>query len=148
MSMPLTTIIEEHETFRKACEIINEKLSTIFRHANISAVEIMSLWRKLYNLPQIGGYVSSAVTFQPVKIVAPGGMKVETKWYGNGASGQPLYFTVMDGDGTGALKFYYEYRPHEISLETVKKLHAYMLKALEAGIKNDEITIGELLNIE
>jgi hypothetical protein len=54
----------------------------------------------------------------------------------------------MDGDGTGALKFYYEYQTRNITLNTVRKLHSYMMKALKAAVENDEITVGEVLDIE
>lgn len=69
-------------------------------------------------------------------------------WYGNGASGLAVYLTVMDGDDTGGLKFYYEYQTHAVTMETINKLHSYMMKMLEAGVSNDEITVGELLKID
>lgn len=147
--MPFRTIFNEDETFKKACEIINEKQTTIYRHSSIDPLEVMSIWKGIYDLPQIGAYSGASVTFQPVKLVLPGqDIKIESKWYGNGAASQDLYLTVMDGDGTGSLKFYYEYLVHKVPLENIEKLHEYMIKAIEAGIANNEITIGELLSIE
>jgi hypothetical protein len=144
----LRTIFEENDTIKKACETINEKQTAIYRHACIDSLEVMGIWRKLYNTSRLGEYAVASLSFQPVKIVPPPGMKLETKWYGNGATQQVIYTTIMDGDGTGSLKVYYEYRIHDVTLETVQKLHAYMMKFFEAATSRDEITIGELLRID
>ncbi|GKU25880.1 condensation domain-containing protein [Clostridium folliculivorans] len=146
--MPLRIILNGTHTFNGACELISEKQNEIYRHSSISPLEIMDLWHELFNIPQIGTYFSTSLTFQPVKLVSPNGVKIETKWYGNGAAANPLYLTVMDGDGTGSLKFYYEYQTHKISFDTIQKLHAHMLKVFEAGTSNPYITIDALLNID
>lgn len=145
--MPLRIIYEEKTTFKEACEIISEKQTKIYRHASIDPLEVMGIWKKIFNVPQIGTYLSTSLTFQPVKLVSPSGVQIETKWYGNGAAANPLYLTVMDGDGSGSLKFYYEYQTHCINSDTIQKLHSHMLKVFEAGVSNQDITIGELLNI-
>lgn len=142
------TTFEEDDTFKKACEVIGEKQAAVYRHASIDSLEVMDILKNSFNVPEIGTYISSAVSYQPVRLVPPNGIKIETKWYGNGAIGNPLFLTVMDGDGTGAFKFHYEYQTHCITLETIQKLHSYMMKFLEAGIANGEITIGDLLKIE
>lgn len=147
--MPFRTIIEEDVSFKRACEIINEKQTTIYRHSAIDPLEVMSIWKKAYSLPQIGAYAGASVTFQPVKLALPNqDIKIESKWYGNGAASQDLYLTVMDGDGTGSLRFYYEYIVHNVPLENIENLHNYMIKTIEAGIANNDITIKELLSIE
>lgn len=146
--MPFWLIYEGHETFRELSKIIQEKQMAVFRHAEIDPLEVMGMLKKKYNAGRFDSYATASVTFQPVQLTGPEGVKIETKWYGNGVAAQPFYLTVMDGDGTGGLKFYYEYQTHHISLETVKRLHGYMMKVIEAGIENDEITINDLLRIE
>lgn len=145
--MPFITIFEESDTFKKSCEAIMEKQSSIYRHVEINPLEVMNMWKKFFNVPQIGTFFAGSVTFQPVKLVSPEGTKIETKWYGNGTASQPLYITVMDGDGDGSLKFYYEYQIHQVTFETIRCLHSYMMMVIEAGITNDEITVGELLRL-
>jgi hypothetical protein len=83
-----------------------------------------------------------------VKLAAPIGMNTETKWYGNGATQQVIYPTFSDSDGSGAMKVYYEYRLHDVSLETVERLHAYLLKFFESVVSKNDITLAELLRIE
>lgn len=146
--MPFRTIIEDGCTFKEACEITAEKQNEIYRHADMDPLEVMGMWRKAYNVPQIGSYQGAAITFQPVKMESPDGSKIETKWYGNGTASQTIYFTIMDGDGTGSLKLYYEYQTHKVTYETIQKLHSYLLKVLETGTSSDEVTIGDLLKIE
>jgi hypothetical protein len=145
--LPFRTIIEESETFKGACEIICEKQSAVYRHANMDPLEVMSMWQKAYSVPQTASYLGTAITFQPVKLVMPNGLNLETKWYTNGTASQPIYFTVMDGDGTGSLKLYYEYQISKVSLDTINKVHAYILRAIEAGVSREDVTIGEILKI-
>jgi hypothetical protein len=145
--MPLQVILNDNINFKEACEVISEKQTEIYRHSTINPLEVMNIWRRLYNVPEIATYLSTSLTFQPVKLVSPNGVKIQTKWYGNGAAANPLYLTVMDGDGTGSLKFYYEYQTHSISLDTVQKLHSHMLKVLENGVNNPDLTIYELQRI-
>ncbi|MCM0648123.1 condensation domain-containing protein [Clostridium swellfunianum] len=146
--LPFRTIIEESDTFKEACETISEKQNSIYRHADMDPLEVMGMWKKAYNIPQAGTYLGASITFQPVKLVSPDGINIETKWYSNGTASQPIYFTVMDGDGTGALKMYYEYQTSKVSTDTITRMHSYMLKVLEEGVTKEDITIGDILKLE
>jgi hypothetical protein len=146
-AFPFRTIIDENMTFESACEIISERQLSMYRHSNIDYEEVMSIWHGLYTTPPLGEYTTALLTYQPVKQVSPSGEQLYTKWYGNGALGISLYLTVMDGDGTGSLKFYYEYQTHRISFETIQNLHSYLMRLFETGTANPDITIGELLNL-
>lgn len=145
--MPFRTVLDENMTFKSACEIISEKQAAIYRHSNINPLEVMNIWKGLYGTPQLGTYLTVTLTYQPVKLTSPNGIPLQTKWYGNGAFGSPLYLTVMDGDGDGSLKFYYEYQTHNVSFKTIQNLHSYMMKVFEAGINTDEITLDNLLDL-
>ena len=72
------------------------------------------------------------------------GPAIETRWYSNGAAAQPFYLTVMDGDGTGGLKCYYEYMSNVIQPERVADVHRSMTKVMVEGAKNPDITLKEL----
>ncbi|NLA85272.1 MAG: hypothetical protein GX854_12345 [Clostridiales bacterium] len=144
---PFRTIFEEEDTFKKACQVISEKQTEVYRHAEVDPLKNLGIWKEMFNISHVETYCAGTITFQPVNL-SSGEFNVESKWYGNGTSAQPLYLTVMDGDGTGALKFYYEYQTRNITLNTVRKLHSYMMKALKAAVENDEITVREVLDIE
>src|SRR5690554_4993907 len=98
-----------------------------------------------YNIPRIGAHCFSALTFQPVKLSIEG-IKIHTKWYSNGTAPNPIYITVMDDDGSGGFKFYYEYQTAIVSQATLRDLHDFMMGFIETGINNNDITIGELMD--
>lgn len=89
-------------------------------------------------------YRSVAMTFQPVPMKIEGVPEIETRWYSNGAVAQPLYLTIMDGDGTGGLKVYYEYMSNTISKEKIADLHRYMTYVMVEGAKNPQIRLRDL----
>ena len=101
-----------------------------------------------YNIDQGFGYSPGSLTFQPIPLTGVNGTKLQTKWYPNGGAPNIFYLTIMDDDGSGALRFYYEHQISQVKRETLVRLHAYMEKVIEKGISNKEITIKELLEIE
>ncbi|HBT19489.1 MAG TPA: hypothetical protein DEA52_05475 [Clostridiaceae bacterium] len=87
------------------------------------------------------------MTYQPVSMHIHGGPEIETRWYSNGAVSQPLYLTIMDGDGQGGLKVYYEYMSNVITSEKIKDIHRCMLLFMTEGAKNPQITLRELFDL-
>lgn len=144
---PFRTIFEENISIKKALELITQELTAMYRHAAMDPMEVLAMWKNMYHASELQEYTTTALTYQPVKLDYPG-MKIETKWYGNGALGIPFFLTVMDGDAAGGLKFHYEYQTHIITVDKVQKFHSYIMKAIQAAITKDEMTIGELLSIE
>ncbi len=146
--LPFRTILDESTTFKDSLEMLAEKQSSIYKHSAINPLENMGIITKAYNKKPTEAYASGSLTFQPIPIVHPNGAKIHSKWYCNGASSNYFYMTVMDDDGSGALRFYYEYKKTIVSVESIRELHSYMLKFIETGLNNKDITIGELLSLE
>lgn len=146
--MLFRTIIEEDTSFKEACAYINERQIITYRHSEINTFEVIEIMQEKYNLSKTLTYFASTITFQPVSLNTGEGMNIETKWYGNGTASQPIYLTVMDGDGSGGLKFYYEYHTSIISYERIQELHSYIMRFIEAGVNNPELSIGDLLDLE
>lgn len=140
---PFITNIDDSENFEEACKKISQRQTGSYRHISIDPLEQLDIMKKVYKLPELGSFSSASLTFQPVKLNI-NNMKFETKWYGNGASGNPLYITVMDGDGSNGLKFYYEYQTHNISRETINELHNFIVNFIDKGIKDMNTTIGRI----
>lgn len=142
------TNLPETMTFREALDFLSEKQMNLYRHMEFSPLEMFGLeYKNLPNYKPGSNYRAATMTFQPVPMEGPHGERVSTKWYCNGAAGQPFYLTIMDGDGTGALRCYYEYLTHVIKPETVRKCHGFMMQVLKAGMINPDITIKELLDL-
>ncbi len=107
-----------------ADEQISNKLNTIFRHANIDPQEVTQILKDKFGLPHLGTYFIGIMTFQPVKLQLNDGTRIETMWYGNGTIATQFYLTVMDGDSSGGLKFYYEYQKSALA---IRPLNAFII---------------------
>lgn len=141
------TIMDEDISFKDACNLMLEKQNSIYRHADISPFEFIALSKKRWNIKSNEGYHGLSVTFQPVPMTFENGMKASTRWHSTGAASNSMYLTVMDGDGTGALRCYYEYLDKIISEETVANMHRYIVKVMRAGLANPEIKLKTLLDL-
>ena len=146
-AFPFRTVFEESMTVREALEQIKSTQAEIYRHIDLDFMEIGKIEREKFNIGPIGGYDSAMFTFQPLSTVSSDKSAIYTNWYDNEAFSGVLYLTVMDGDGTGALKCYYQYRVSTISEDTLKKLHSYIKNSILAAVENDKLTIGGILDL-
>ncbi len=146
--LPFRTNIGEDTTFMEALNIIAEKQSSVYRHSAINPLEVLNIIRTTYNIELGFVYSTGSLTFQPIPLKGVNGTKLHTKWYPNGGASNRFYLTIMDDDGSGALRFYYEHQITHIKKEWLQKLHRYMEKVIEKGINDKDITIKELLDIE
>ena len=144
---PFRVVFTREATAVNACKSIDQQQSALYRHANIDPLEVMKIVQETYGAPQEATHFFSSLTFQPVKLSVEG-MQLYTKWYGNGAASNPIYLTVMDGGFEGGLKIYYEYQMSVVSFETVQKLHSYIEKALGKCVRQEDVAVGDLLDIE
>lgn len=140
------TIMDEDITCLEACNQMLAKQNTIYRHADISPFEFLEMIKKRWHLSSSEGYSGLSVTFQPVPMVVEG-MKVTTRWHSTGAASNSLYLTVMDGDGTGALRCYYEYLDKVIAEATVVNMHRYIVRIIQAGVADPTIKLKDLLDL-
>lgn len=143
----LRTIMTEDLTFQDALLMIQEKQHTLYRHVDFSPLEMFNLMRKHFDYSPLEGFVALHLTFQPVPLTDRKGLPVTTHWYCNGAAASALGLSIMDGDGSGALRCYYEYQDKQVKPATVIKFHRYMIDVIRAGIANPAITLKELLDL-
>jgi hypothetical protein len=66
-------------------------------------------------------------------------------WYPTDFSAQNLYLTIKHRAGDNGLEFIFDYRTCENSLEDLKVLYPKMIEAIMTGVRNPEITMGEIL---
>ena len=62
----------------------------------------------------------------------------------SGLSIMPLYIIIMPEDASGRLGFTYKYARGYVKAGNVRRLHAFMLKFLEAGLNAPEKTVAQL----
>jgi hypothetical protein len=143
----IRTIFPEDCLFLDALAQTSDRQSLMFRHAEFSFLDILKMIQNAYTPKnRMTGYSGLTLTFQPIPMALGDGTVIKTKWYGNGVSSQSFYLTVMDGDGTGALRCYYEYKTKVFQPEIVRSFHDEMVKAMMTGISREGITLGELLD--
>ena len=141
------TMMEEDITFLEACHQLLSKQNELYRHADFNPLEMFQMQKKMYHVKDTDTYNSVSMTFQPVPIVMDNNVEIESKWYSNGAPSQMLYITIMDGDGTGGLKCYYEYMSNYITAETIKTFHESLVKIMLKGCENPGLTLKELFEV-
>ena len=56
-----------------------------------------------------------------------------------------LYDMIVPSFDDGGLDFYYEYQTHKLNPQDLESMHKNMIKTIEAGIENPNMTIGEIL---
>lgn len=142
-----TTVMDETITFRDAVELLFQKQNEIYRHADFNPLDNFNIMYDKMGMRPGEDFSAMSVTFQPLPMELESGMKISTKWYCNGAAGTILYLTIMDYDGTGALRCYYEYQNKIVRPERIRECHNYAMKVIRAGIANPDITLGELLDL-
>jgi hypothetical protein len=142
------TVIEESGTFRSALEQVRDRQNLVYRYAEIDLNEVLKFVEDTYcKGDPLTAYTSVCLTFQPVPLTLNSGLKCHTNWYCNGASSQPFYLTIMDDNGSGGLRCYYEYQKSAVQRQTVLNFHDDMVKIILAGIENENMTVGELLDL-
>ena len=147
IGLPLRTVMEEDMSFLDAIRMVLEKQNYIYRHSDMGTMEIYGIMHKNFGYKPYETCFPLHITFQPVALVGKNGEKAETKWYCNGAAASDFSISIMDGDGTGALRCYYEYQDKQIKKYIPGNVHRTMLRVIMAGIRNPDITIGDLLSI-
>lgn len=144
---PLRTIMVEEMTFLQGLNLLFETQNSMYKHADLNPLEIIKLEKKYYPVTMKQSYRSAALTYQPLSLELQSKVGYEASWYSNGAASNPFYVTIMDGDGSGNLKCYYEYMNHQIKKETALKCHEFMRKIILAGVRNPQIRLGEIFTL-
>ncbi len=146
-AMPWRIVLSEDLTFRQGLEKMQELQSWIFRHANYPFLEWRELEQKLFDYSPAAGSTSMMFSWFPLEADTMNGWEYEFNGYCLGRYVMPLYSYAMKDASTGNLKFAYLHRPNYITEEHIDALQAGTMKALLAGCENDDLTLGEILDI-
>lgn len=149
-NLSLRTIMTEDLTFLEAIEMLLARQNTLFRHADFSSMEMLFLphrfFREQGSRPGTN-YYDTLLTFQPVPMAVGHGLRVSTDWHCNGAFSLPCYLTVMDDDGSGGLRCYWERQVKHMPVEVIRDCQDFMVAMLRAGVARPSITLGELMSL-
>lgn len=146
----LRTTISEDLTFLEAVEVVAERQGSAFKHLDFSSMETTFMPQKAFReqgSKEGTNYYDVHMTFQPVPMEVGHGLTASTQWYCNGATSMPVYLTIMDDDGSGGLRFYWERNVRHVPVEVLDACQDFMVAALRAGTTDPSITVGELFDL-
>lgn len=141
------TILPESTTFMEALEALLDQQNQNYRHMDFPSVEAMDITQKAFHQRPGITYSGVLMTFQTMAVALDDGMTFRTMWYGNGATAIAAYLTIMDDDGSGGLRCYWEHSLTRMPARYIEDAHDFMVRAIRAGIERPTITLGELMDL-
>ena len=150
----LRTVIPADLTFEQAVAEVEVAQSEVFKHCNFDTLEmyqVKHIAMKQGAITNAGTATYDTMTFS---YHAPQEVPCESDevratclgvWYPTDFSAQNLYLTIKHRANDNGFEFIFDYRISEDSLEDLKKLYPRMIEAIMTGVRNPEITMGEIL---
>lgn len=146
-SFTFRSILDEESTFAEALDSLLTTQNSHFRHADFPFWEYSKMYHREYGTRPGDLFYGLMLTFQTVSLTPAGDARFHTMWHCNGASAVDCYLTIMDDDGSGALRCYWEHRTARVKTKDIDATHSAMLRVLRAGIANPQLTIGQLMDL-
>lgn len=140
-------VLPETTTFMEALEAMLEKQNQHYRHMDFPSVEAINMAHEIYGHKPGTTHSGVLMTFQAAAVTFDDGLTCKTRWYCNGATAMAVYLTVMDDDGSGGLRCYWEHSLTRMPTKYIEDAHDFMVRAIRAGIERPTITLGELMDL-
>lgn len=144
---PVRTIVSEDKTFWELCDIINDKLTSVYLYSDANPVHVYGQTLKLCGAEMRNTYFGLTVTMQSLKPQVDGFPPMRFQWYNRGLTPDLTYMIIMADDSENDTRIFYETRDAITSPEMPAQATEQMRKILNAGVENPDITIGELLDL-
>jgi hypothetical protein len=141
------TVLPDTTTFMEALETMLEQQNQHYRHMDFPSVEAMDMTLEAFHQKPGITYSGVLMTFQTLAVALGDGLTFATMWYANGATAVAVYLTIMDDDGTGGLRCYWEHSFTRMPEKYIEEAHDFMVRAIRAGIERPTITLGELMDL-
>ena len=139
--------LPETTTFMEALEVLLEKQNQHYRHMDFPSVEAINMAHEIYGHKPGTTHSGVLMTFQTATFTLDDGLTFKTMWYGNGATAIAAYLTIMDDDGSGGLRCYWEHSLSRMPARYIEEAHDFMVRAIRAGVERPSITLGELMDL-
>lgn len=137
----------ETDTFTDAVLRLANNRNNLLRHMNFPYLHALDLQHKAFNLKISQGPSCFMFSWLPIGYASEGsGLDFETQGYCMGRYVMPLYVIAVPNPKTGETAVYYMKKKAFIKPEHINLLHKNMIKTLEMGIENPEITVKEILD--
>lgn len=146
--LPARSVISEDKTFAEAIAKQQLVQVALYRHMNYPYMDCRRLVQELYSYSMTASPSCMMFTWLPISPDALGeGVAFKLEGYNLGRYIMPLYAFAAPNASQGTIDMYYLYRTSVISKEQIAALHKNTVKVLQAGIKNPEQTVGDLLDM-
>ncbi len=145
MSMPMRTVFPGTMSFDEALVKSGEALYQFMRHSDLPTMKIMAVAREYDPSPLITSTMLFSC-FPPGTLTMPEPWNVELSGANPGYFCTSLYCIMIPDDQKGTMECYYWYLPYRIKEEEVVQLQENMLRAIEAGMENTELTLKEIMD--
>ena len=141
------TVLPETTTFIEALETMLDLQSQHYRHMDFPSVEAINMGLEAFGQHPGITYSGVLLTFQTMAVTLDDGLTFKTMWYCNGATALAAYLTIMDDDGSGGLRCYWEHSLTRMPAKYIEEAHDFMVRVIRAGIERPGITLGELMDL-
>mgnify|MGYP003294074583 CR=1 FL=1 len=148
MAQPLQVLtrIEEDMTFSQALDEFLRTRTSLYRHLTYPYTTARDQLREIYNYSIIQGPAALMFSWLPVPVGEFTDFKFDFKTYNLGRYFSPLYAICYPDPQNETIALHYMYRMKLVTAEHLVALHNNMIKIIEKGIENPDITISELFD--
>lgn len=142
----MRTVFEEDMTFDMAVDETTQVRSSLYKHSGYPYAKARTMSLDLFGYGPIQGPNSLMFSWIPLPAGGQFGMGYDFRTYNLERYFTPLYVITMPDPEKGGIRVYYMYRTKLSTREQIEKLHENMVKVIEEGLNNPQITLGELLD--
>lgn len=148
MAQPIQvrTVINEDMTFSEALDEFLNVRTSLYKHLSYPYIAARDQSREIFGFSMIQGPAALMFSWLPIPVTELTDFKFDFKTFNLGRYFSPLYAICYPDPQSESIAFHYMYRCKLITPEHLEAMHTNMIKVLEKGIENPDITIGELLD--
>lgn len=143
----MRTVINEDTTFDAAVDETTDVRASLYKHSGYPYSKARTMSLDLFGYGPIQGPNSLMFSWIPLPVGGEFGMSFDFRTYNLERYFTPLYVITMPDPEKGGIRVYYMYRTKLSTKEQIEKMHKNMVKTIEAGVDNPQITVGELLDM-
>ena len=145
-AIPVRMTLSEDLPFAEAVRKLADRENEIYRHSWFGYTEHKPMLFSRFDTPGDCTYESVWLTYQPYFDMSKSELKFRARLLSSGFVPIPLYLLIEPQDNSGDLYADYSYALGYTKPESLHAFHSFMLKFLEAGAKEPEARLGDLID--
>lgn len=138
------TIFSGDVSFREALNIVNSAELLSYKHSSYSGIRSIEMTHKKFKCSQIETYSTFYFTYNPY-IYVDDIIKYKVRHISSGKETLNVYLSIMPCDSDMNYVGNYSYQSKFVSKEKIKEFHDFMIKFIQVGVGNDELSINKIV---